>query len=160
MIDAIDRKILTLLQADGRMSNAAIARRVGLAPSAIFERLRKLEDRGIVRGYTALVDPAAIGLGLLAYIMVRVTERPATDRVAEQIARAPEVLEVHNVAGEDCYLVKVRAVDTTDLSRILRKRIGAIKAIGGTRTIIVLSTIKESTVLPVVERATAGSATP
>ncbi|HVX41560.1 MAG TPA: Lrp/AsnC family transcriptional regulator [Gemmatimonadaceae bacterium] len=149
MIDDIDTKILNILQRDGRTTNADLARHVGLAPSAVLERVRKLEERGVLRGYTALVDQAAIGFGLLAFILVRSSDPTGTDHVARQIAKAPEVLEVHNVAGEDCFVVKVRARDTKDLSRILKKRFGAIKAIRSTRTIIVLDTIKESTVLPV-----------
>ena len=154
MIDGTDAKILAILQKDGRTSNAELARQVGLTPSAVFERIRKLEERGIVRGYTALVDPSAVGLGLLAFVLVRSSDRLGTDRVAQAIAKAPEVLEVHNVAGEDCYLVKVRAVDTKDLSRVLRKRFGRVKAISSTRTIIVLNTIKETTALVIGEPAT------
>ena len=149
MIDDIDASLLSILQRNGRTANAELARRVGLTPSAVFERIRKLEQRGIVRGYTALVDPTAVGLGLLAFVLVRSADPLGTDRVAQAIAKAPEVLEVHNVAGEDCYLVKVRAVDTKDLSRVLRKRFGALKSITGTRTIIVLNTIKETTSLVV-----------
>lgn len=158
MINGVDRKILTILQGDGRTANAEIARRVGLTPSAVFERVRKLEERGIVRGYTAQLDPAGVGLGLLAFVLVRSSDRLGTDRVAQAIAKAPEVLEVHNVAGEDCYLVKVRAVDTKDLSRLLRQRFGGVKAITSTRTIIVLNTIKETTALPIAEaRSSAGA---
>src|SRR5512143_1249026 len=154
MIDGTDAKILAILQKDGRTSNAELARQVGLTPSAVFERIRKLEERGIVRGYTALVDPSAVGLGLLAFVLVRSADSYGADRVAQAIAKAPEVLEVHNVAGEDCYLVKVRAVDTKDLSRVLRKRFGRVKAISSTRTLIVLNTIKETTALVIGEPAT------
>ena len=149
MIDGIDAKIVTILQSDGRTPNAEIARQVNLAPSAVFERVRKLEERGVLRGYTALVDYAAVGVGLLAFVLVRSTEPTGTDHVAKLIAKAPEVLEVHNVAGDDCYVVKVRARDTKDLSRILKKRFGAAKAVRSTRTIIALDTIKESTIVPV-----------
>jgi Lrp/AsnC family leucine-responsive transcriptional regulator len=154
MIDGTDAKILAILQDDGRTSNAELARQVGLTPSAVFERIRKLEERGIVRGYTALVDPSAVGLGLLAFVLVRSADSYGTERVAQAIAKAPEVLEVHNVAGEDCYLVKVRAVDTKDLGRVLRKRFGGVKAISSTRTIIVLNTIKETTALVIGEPTT------
>jgi Lrp/AsnC family leucine-responsive transcriptional regulator len=149
MIDETDRKLVSILQNNARTSNAELARRVGLTPPAVFERIRKLEERGVVRGYTAQVDPEAVGRGLLAFVLVRSSDPLGTDRVAQALAKAPEVLEVHNVAGEDCYLVKVRAVDTKDLSRVLRKRFGRVKAITSTRTIIVLNTIKETTSLVV-----------
>jgi Lrp/AsnC family leucine-responsive transcriptional regulator len=149
MIDETDRKLVSILQDNARTSNAELARRVGLTPPAVFERIRKLEERGVVRGYTAQVDPEAVGRGLLAFVLVRSSDPLGTDRVAQALAKAPEVLEVHNVAGEDCYLVKVRAVDTKDLSRVLRKRFGRVKAITSTRTIIELNTIKETTSLVV-----------
>src|SRR5581483_6404714 len=148
-MDSTDRKILNILQSDARTPNAELARQVGLAPSAVLERVRKLEERGILRGYTALVDHAAIGVGLLAFILVRSSDPTGTDHVAKLIAKAPEVLEVHNVAGDDCFVVKVRARDTKDLSRVLKKRFGTLKAVRSTRTIIVLDTIKESTIVPV-----------
>lgn len=149
MIDDIDAKLLNILQHDGRTSNADLARRVGLAPSAVLERVRKLEERGILRGYTALIDHAAIGFGLLAFVLVRSSEPAGTDHVAKLVAKAPEVLEVHSVAGDDCFVVKVRARDTKDLNRVLKKRFGPIKGVRSTRTIIVLDTMKESTVVPV-----------
>jgi len=155
MIDAIDRKILTILQADGRASNAEIARRVKLAPSAVFERIRKLEEHGIVRGYAAIVDPFSVGLGLLAFVFVRSDIRIGGQRVAQLLAKAPEILEVHSVAGEDCFLVKLRATDTQDLSRIIRKRFGGIKAIRSTRTVIVLDTSKEDVAFPLPQSETA-----
>jgi Lrp/AsnC family leucine-responsive transcriptional regulator len=153
MIDAIDRQILNILQSDGRASNAEIARQIGLAPSAVYERIRKLEQKGVVRGYTATVDPTAVGLGLLAFVFVRSSDRLGTDDVAKALAAAPEVLEVHSVAGEDCFLVKVRAADTRDLHLILQKRFGAIKDIRSTRTVIALDSVKETTVLPIPEPA-------
>jgi len=150
MIDDIDRTILNILQSDARTSNAEVARRVGMAPSAVFERIRKLEERGVIRGYTARIDPSAVGLGLLAFLFVRADERlgaPETERLLTEI---PEVLEVHHIAGEDCFLVKVRAADTESLGRLLRERLGAIQTIRSTRTTIVLQTVKETTELVTV----------
>jgi Lrp/AsnC family leucine-responsive transcriptional regulator len=156
MIDAIDRKILNILQADGRAANSEIARRVRLAPSAVFERIRKLEERELIRGYTAILDPAALGLGLVAFVFVRADDGVGNTRAAKILAKAPEVLEVHHVAGEDCFLVKVRAADTGDLSRILRERFGSIKSIRSTRTTIVLSSVKESSALDIASEPGSG----
>src|SRR5207245_3908179 len=117
MINRLDVHILTILQKNSRTSNAEIARQVGLAPSAVFERIRKLEEKGIVKGYTAQIDPHAVGLGLVAFTFVRSNDRPGGIRTAELLAEIPEVLEVHHVAGEDCFLVKVRAPDTEALGR-------------------------------------------
>jgi Lrp/AsnC family leucine-responsive transcriptional regulator len=149
MIDAIDASILTILQSNARTSNAEIARQVGLAPSAVFERIKKLEERGVLEGYGARVNPKAVGVPLLAFVFVRADEKPGEDRVGARIAAIPEVLEVHDVAGEDCFLVKVRAADTDALGRLLRERLGAVPGITSTRTTIVLETVKETATLPI-----------
>jgi Lrp/AsnC family leucine-responsive transcriptional regulator len=150
MLDTIDRAILELLQANARISNADIARQLDMAPSAILDRIRKLEQRGIIRGYTARIDPASVGLGLTAFILVRTEERVGTGAIGDALARIPEVLEVHHVAGEDCYLVKVRVPDTEGLSHLLRERFGRLRGVRNTRSTIVLSTVKESQALSLV----------
>jgi Lrp/AsnC family leucine-responsive transcriptional regulator len=149
MINDLDRQILTILQSNARTSNAEIARQVGLAPSAVFERIRKLEERDVLRSYTARIDPHAVGLGLVAFTFVRSNDRPGGIQTAEKLAEIPEVLEVHHVAGEDCFLVKVRAADTEALGRLLRERLGKIGTITSTRTTIVLETVKETAELPI-----------
>ena len=146
-IDATDRRILELLQGHGRITQVEIAREVGLAPSAVLERMRKLESRGVIRGYTAKVDPRAADLGMLAFVSVRTAEVAGEDRIGRQLAEAPEVLEVHHVAGDDCFLVKIRARDAEHLGELLKARFGRIKGVRSTRTTIVLGTVKESTAL-------------
>lgn len=148
MINGQDASIVTILQENARTSNAEIARQVGLAPSAVFERIRKLEERGVLKGFHAQVDPQAVGLSLLAFVFVRSNERAGSVSTAEKIAKIPEVLEVHHVAGEDCFLVKLRAADTEQLGRLLREKVGAIPSVTSTRTTIVLETVKEQSVLP------------
>jgi Lrp/AsnC family transcriptional regulator, leucine-responsive regulatory protein len=143
MIDELDIAILRLLQENARTANAEIARRVGLAPSAVFQRIRKLEEQGIIAGYHAALDPAAIGQGLLAFIMVRTSEGARARETAEILAGIPEVLEVHRVVGEDCFFLKVRAGDTDALGRLLDETIQPLPAVASTRTTIVLSTAKE-----------------
>lgn len=148
MIDDIDAKILSILQNDARTSNAEIARRLGMAPSAILERIRKLETRGLIAGYEARLNPRALEMGLLAFIYVRADERIGSRVIGDELAMIPEVQEVHHIAGEDCYLLKVRVADTNALSDLLRQRLGPIDAIRSTRTTIVLSTIKETAQIP------------
>ena len=149
MIDSMDASIVTILQSNARTSNAEIARQVGLAPSAVFERIKKLEERGVLEGYAARLNPKAVGVPLLAFVFVRADEKPGEDRVGARLAAIPEVLEVHDVAGEDCFLAKVRSPDTDALGRLLRERIGAIPGITSTRTTIVLETVKETAALPI-----------
>ena len=148
MLDAIDRAILGHLQQNARISNADIARQLDMAPSAILDRIRKLEQKGVIQGYTIRIDPRTVGLGLTAFILVRTEERVGSGAIGEALARLPEVLELHQVAGEDCYLVKVRVSDTEALSRLLRDKVGRLKGVRSTRSTIVLSTAKEGGDLP------------
>lgn len=148
MIDMIDNKILSILQNDARTSNAEIARRLSMAPSAILERVRKLEARGLIQSYEARLNPKGFQAGLLAFIFVIADERTGTDDAGRSLAAIPEVQEVHHVAGEDCYLVKVRIADTEALGDLLRQRFAAIESIRSTRTTIVLSTLKETAQIP------------
>ena len=153
MIDSTDLQILNLLQENARVSNAEIARRMGMAPSGTFERLRRLEERGVIRGYAPRLDAKSVGLGLLAFVFVRAEEMPGETVTGDALAQVPEVLEVHHVAGEDCYLVKTRVEDTDALGRLLRERFGAIPSVRSTRTTIVLDTVKEECCLPLEKPA-------
>lgn len=151
MIDDKDLEILAILQENARTSNAEIARRVGLAASAVFERVRKLEERGVIRGYAALVDPLALDLPLTAFVYVKTNERVSEHTTADRIGNLPGVQEVHHIAGEDCYVVKVRTKSPQDLGRWLRERLGEISTVTSTRTTIVLGTMKETAALPIAE---------
>lgn len=149
IISDIDARILEILQDNARATQVDIARTVGLAPSAVLERMRKLEARGIIRGYTAQIDPKVLGQGMLAFVSVRSEEGPGDETVARSLADCPEVLEVHDVAGDDCYLIKVRARDAEHLGLLLRTRFGRIPGVKSTRTTIVLETIKETSRLEI-----------
>jgi|SoiMethySBSTD1v2_1073268.scaffolds.fasta_scaffold409375_2 Lrp/AsnC family leucine-responsive transcriptional regulator len=149
MIDQTSLVILETLQSDARISNAEIGRRVGLAPSAVFERIKKLEERGAVRGYNANIDPAAVDLGLLAFVLVRAEERGGAPRTEAALVAIPEVQEVHHVAGEDCFMLKVRARDTSALNDLLANQIGALESVRSTKTTIVLRTAKETSTIPI-----------
>lgn len=144
MLDEIDRKILMILQANARTANAEIARQVGMAPSAILERIRRLEERGVIEGYGLRLNARAVGAGLTAFVFVRTDEGLGGTKTAAALASIPEVQEVHHVAGEDCFMAKVRVADTEALARLLRERFGAIGLIRSTRTTIVLDTVKET----------------
>lgn len=152
MLDDVDRQILEILQSDARTSNAELARRVGMAPSAVFERVRRLEQKGVIQGYGARLDPRVMGRALLAYVLVRSDERIGSSSVGEALAGLPEVLEVHHVAGQDSYLAKVRVPDPEALGRLLRERFGAIPSVRSTQSTIALGTFKESWALPVEVR--------
>lgn len=147
MIDGTDEQILTILQNDARISNAEIARQIELAPSAVLERIRKLEDRGVIRGYHTEIDPRAVDFGLTVFVTVKTSECGAD--AEEALVSIPEVLEVHDVAGEDCFLLKIRTKDTEALGRLHREKIRPIPSVISTRTTVVLQTYKESNALPI-----------
>ncbi|WP_078968564.1 MULTISPECIES: Lrp/AsnC family transcriptional regulator [unclassified Streptomyces] len=134
--DPVDRQILDLLQTDGRIKLSELGRRVRLSPAAVTERVRRLEASGAVTGYGARVSPARLGYGLQAFIRVNphggyTLKHP---RTLELTAR-PEVLEVHHVVGEDCWILKVAVTDTVHLEDVLEQT----SALGRTTTSIVLS---------------------
>jgi Lrp/AsnC family leucine-responsive transcriptional regulator len=149
MIDEIDKQILNILQQDARIANAEIARQVGLAPSAVLERIRKLEDRGVIKGFETKLDAAAVDYGLTAFVAVRTHD--CCSETDKFLAEIPEVLEVHDVAGEDSYFLKVRVKNTEHLSRLLRERLKNVPNVASTKTTIVLQTIKETTALPIMD---------
>lgn len=148
MIDNTDAKLLDIIQRDAHISNVALAERVGLTKTAVFERVRKMEATGVIQDYVARLNPKKIKRGLVAFIFVRADEQFASLQTGKALTRIPEVLEVHNVAGDDCYIVKVRVRDTDALGKLLRTKFSKIKSIRSTRTTIALDTLKESTYLP------------
>jgi len=153
MIDGIDKRILDILQQDGRTANAEIARQVNLAPSAVLERIRKLEERGVIRGYSADIDAKELDFGLTALIAIRTSE--CGEGVGEELASIDEVQEVHEVAGDDCFFIKVLTRDTESLGRLLREKIKAIPNVVSTRTTVVLKTFKEGTLVPIEREGSA-----
>jgi Lrp/AsnC family leucine-responsive transcriptional regulator len=150
MIDDVDGKILEILQGNARTTQAEIAKKVGLAPSAVLERMRKLEARGAIREYVALIDPHLANRALLAFVAVRTNEYGPDQPSARALAKIPEVLEIHHVAGEDCLFLKVRARDAEHLGQMLRTQIAAVPGVTSTRTTIVLETVKETSRVPIV----------
>ena len=147
-LDDIDRGIIAILQKNARTSNAEIARRIGMAPSGVLERIRKLERRGVILGYEARINPKALGRSLTAFTFVRSEEAVGSTASGRSLAGIPEVMEVHHTAGQDCYLLKVRVADPEALGELLKK-FGAIESVRDTRTTIVLTTVKETIGLPV-----------
>ncbi len=159
MFDEIDRQILSIVQESARTNNAEIARQVGMAPSAVLERVRKLESRGVIEGYRARLSANALGLGLLAFVFVKTNELLGKQSTGDALAEIPEVQEVHHVAGEDCYLIKVRAASPGALGTLLRYKLGKIPSVISTRSTIVLHSVKESSALPLSSKKKKKSAT-
>lgn len=145
MINKIDARILNILQQNSRISNAEIARQIKMAPSAVLERIKKLEKNGVIKKYTVEIEASEVEKELLAFILVKANGPIVDNKTAKELAKVPEVQEVHIVAGEDCFLVKVRAENPAALTELLRTKIASIKSISSTSTTIVLETVKETT---------------
>jgi Lrp/AsnC family transcriptional regulator, leucine-responsive regulatory protein len=144
MIDEIDRKLLDLLQRDARLSNAEMAEAVGLTVSSVHERVKKLERKGVIKGYVAVLDPEKLGKPLLAFLRLAVSSHESAQVSIRTLCESePDILECHNVAGEDCFILKVRAEGPKQLERLLSAIRNSADA-GRSITNIVLSTYKES----------------
>lgn len=148
-LDETDLQILAYLQADSCLANVELAKKISMAPSAVLERVKKLEQRGVIQSYPTRINPAALNLKLLAFIFVKSSEGPGNTSVAKHLASLPEVLEMHHIAGEDCYLLKVRAEDPQSLIHLMREKFTAVSGILSTKTTIVLETLKEDNLLPI-----------
>jgi Lrp/AsnC family leucine-responsive transcriptional regulator len=151
MMDIIDKKILSIIQKDAKVSNSFIAGELGMTASAVFERIKKLKEKGLIKDYVVRLDPRQVDFGLMAFVSIKTNEKRERWDVGKIIANIPEVLEVHDTAGEECYLVKIRTKDTDTLYDLLRDKFGKIPAIASTKTTIVLRTAKETTILPLLQ---------
>jgi Lrp/AsnC family leucine-responsive transcriptional regulator len=147
-LDKIDRKILLELQRDADQPYAELGGRVGLSTSAINERLKRLKAGGQIRRLTAEIDPAAFGLNLLAFLLVRLDPSAREDTFRQAMARSPLVLECHHITGQYSYLLKLRLREAADLEHFLSSEVKTILGVAATETIIALSSIKESRALP------------
>ncbi|MGI3185420.1 Lrp/AsnC family transcriptional regulator [Nioella aestuarii] len=143
MIDAKDKQILSLLLEDAAISKADIARQVGLAPSAISERVRRLEADGVIQGYEVRLNPHALGKPLLAFVFVTDAKPSLGFDTAAALSGVTGLEELHKIAGDDCYLLKIRASGTDELNEIIETQINPVQSVTRVRTTIVLSAVTE-----------------
>jgi Lrp/AsnC family leucine-responsive transcriptional regulator len=150
-LDRTDRRLLAILQEDGRLPAVELAERVGLSPTATGERLRRLMKEGVIAGFSARLDPHRLGLGLLVFVEVSLdkTTPDVFARFAQAVRRAPEVLECHMVAGGFDYLVKTRVADMTAYRRFLGEILLSLPGVKETRTYAVMEEVKTDGALPV-----------
>jgi Lrp/AsnC family leucine-responsive transcriptional regulator len=149
-LDRTDRRILEQLQGDGRMSNQVLAERVALSPSPCLRRVRALERAGVIRGYAALVDPSRVGLGLLAYVSVKLEKRGKmpVDQFTRAVQSWPEVIASYSMTGDMDYLMRVQVEDLDHYSRFVMDKLLKQPGVIDIRTNFVLERIKETTALP------------
>lgn len=147
MIDKISLKILQILQEKARIPNVEVSRKVGLAPSAVLERIRKMEKQGIIDGYEVRLNPERFNRSQVAFIYV--TPEPAkADTVGSQLSAINEIQEIHFITGKDSFFIKVRCEDSNALGSLLRNKIHVIDGVISTSTETVLATVKETSRIP------------
>jgi len=144
-MDTLDYRILDMLQRDGRATQLEIARAINLSQPATAERIRKLEDRGVITGYTARVDATRLGKDITAFIGVTIEHPKFFENFAKKVLELPEILEAHRVAGQDSYILKVKTSNTKSLDQLLVETLRTIDGVTRTHTTIVLTSIKEET---------------
>lgn len=144
-IDYINRRILRELTRDGRISNLHLAERVGLSPSACLRRVQELERTGVIRGYRAVLDPAALGVGFTAYMTVGLGEhtKAAQEAFERAVSRAPEVVECHNITGNIEYLLRVECADLPSYKRFHTDVLGTLPHVTAITTYVVMGSPKD-----------------
>jgi len=150
-MDHIDFKILKILQTKARIPNVEVAREIGMAPSAVLERIKKLEAQGIIDGYEVRLNPEQFGGSLIAFIQISLTGDAKLKETATELARMASIQEVHYIAGEDGLMIKARVANPSALETLLNTQINSMPSVARTKSAIVLSTFKETAKIPLPE---------
>ena len=148
-MDKTNLKILRILQEKARIPNIEVSRMINLAPSAVLERIRKMEKQGIIDGYEVRLNPEKFGCSQISFLKVFLHAESNHEVVAEKMAKLVEVQEIHFISGDDCYLIKVRTAGTPELNVFLQEKIKTIEGVCSTRTLPVLATHKETAQIPI-----------
>lgn len=150
MLDAIDKKILAILQEDGRITNSRLASAVGLSPPAVLERVRRLESSGIIAKYVAILDPEKVGFGVQTIVMVCVShhQAPSLRDIKARLTEMEEVLECHQLTGEVDFLLKVAVQDMHTYTDFVNNKLSGIPGIQNVKTSFILASLKNETALP------------
>ena len=149
MIDDISYKILKILQRKARIPNVEVARQVNMAPSAVLERIRKLESQGYIDGYEVRLNPHRFNRSMVVFVMVEARKTADRSSIGRALAGIPAIQEIHFIAGPDRFLLKLRVSGVEELNRLLQEDIGQMKGLESTSSHIVLSTVKETANIPI-----------
>lgn len=152
MVDGMDNKnieILKILQEKARIPNVEVSRLINLAPSAVLERIRKMEQQGVIDRYEVRLNPARFNCRQISFMHIHIESGTDCTEVGNLLSMLREVQEVHFIAGADCFLVKIRTADTAELDLLLRTKIIVLPGVRCTRTFPVLSTMKETAQIPI-----------
>ena len=151
-LDAIDRKILELLQANSNITNAQLAQEVGLSPAPTLERVKKLETQGVIKSYHAVVDMASVGLGVCTFVTVSLKghNKDNIAKFIKAISDIPEVVECHHVTGQADFILKVVAPDIPAYQNLMLEKVTNIEVVDNMQSTVILSTFKDTHVLPLL----------
>ncbi|GAA5041222.1 AsnC family transcriptional regulator [Marivirga lumbricoides] len=150
-LDKIDRKILDILQADGRITNSQLSKDIGLSPAPTLERVKKLENTGIIKSYHAKLDTEKINLGVSTYVMVslKAHNKSNIDKFIEAIDLVNEIIECHHVTGSSDFILKVITQDIPSYQKLMLERVSEIEVVDSMQSMVILSTFKDSKVMPI-----------
>ncbi|MEA5461253.1 Lrp/AsnC family transcriptional regulator [Arcicella sp. LKC2W] len=150
-LDLIDHKVLEILQQNAKITNAQLSKEIGLSPAPTLERVKKLETSGIIESYHAQLNRDKVGLGVTTFVTITLIghKKQVTESFVSQINMIPEVIECHHVTGSGDFLLKIIAKDIASYQKLMLEKINEIEEVAGTQTMVILSTFKESKVLPI-----------
>ena len=150
-LDQIDRKVLEILQDNAKITNAQLSKEIGLSPAPTLERVKKLETSGVILSYHARLDRERVGLGVTTFVMVTLVghKKQVTDSFVAKVNTIPEIIECHHITGDGDFLLKVISKDITSYQKLMLEVINEIEEVANTKTMVILSTFKESTALPI-----------
>jgi Lrp/AsnC family leucine-responsive transcriptional regulator len=150
-MDATDRKILEILQANSNITNAQLAKEIGLSPAPTLERVNKLETSGVIRSYHAVIDPASVGLGVSTFVMASLKghNKDNIEKFITAIKRINEIVECHHVTGSADFILKIVCVDIAAYQQLMLERVSNIDVVDSLQSMVILSTFKDSKSLPI-----------
>lgn len=150
-LDKIDRKILEILQANAKITNAQLSKEIGLSPAPTLERVKKLEQSGIIKSYHAKLDTEKIGLGVSTYVHVSLVghNKENIRAFVDEINKIEEIIECHHITGSGDFILKVIAKDIATYQTLMLEKVSEIKVVDNLQSMVILSTFKDSKVLPV-----------
>ncbi len=152
-LDEIDRKILDILQSNAKITNAQLSKDIGLSPAPTLERVKKLESSGIIKSYHAMLDTERVGLSVSTFVQVSLKghNKRNIDLFVDEINNIPEVIECHHITGSGDFILKIIASDIQSYQKLMLEKVSDIEVVDGMQSMVILSTFKDSKVMPVPE---------
>lgn len=152
-LDEIDRKILDILQSNAKITNAQLSKDIGLSPAPTLERVKKLETSGVIKSYHAMLDTERVGLSVSTFVQVSLKghNKKNIDFFINEINKIPEIIECHHITGSGDFILKIIAKDIQSYQKLMLERVSDIEVVDGLQSMVILSTFKDSKVMPVPE---------